>query len=158
MNNTTKKQKFKLPFPVLLTYMIVVTLVTTGVSLSAYVTTADGLDAARVAKFEINITEKADKEILKQNFTAQIKPGETVGKFEIVNNSEVTVAYEVAVNSITDNLPIMAVLDAAADNTLAIGESTDGDLIIHWPERQNSIEHAGKVDLIEITVTATQID
>ena len=184
MNNTTNKQKWKLPLPVLLTYLIVVTLVATGVSLSAYVTTADGMDAARVAKFEINISEEQNKEIIKQNFTAQIKPGENVGKFQIINNSEVAVEYEVAVISKTNNLPIMTVVDVKEENKtetnsettteqgtgtepneepdvsniLAAGGMTSGNIEIRWPVNENSIEYAGKVDLIEITVTAEQID
>ena len=161
MNNTTTKQKWKLPLPVLLTYLIVVTLVATGVSLSAYVTTADGMDAARVAKFEININGENNEEILKQNFTAQIKPGGNIGKFEIVNNSEVAVDYVVTVDSKTNNLPIEVALDKNS-GTLEAGGSTansaNGNVSIYWPETENSIEYAGKVELIEITVTATQID
>lgn len=87
-----------LPLPVWLAYLLVCTLLLTGVSLARYITTADGSDAARVASglvtvdYEENTTQMEmvrpwDDGVLTEDF-----------KFTVSNNSsEVAIRYDVVV-------------------------------------------------------------
>lgn len=151
------KRKRKLPLTAVLTYLIVVTLVATGVSLSAYVSTASGGDEARVAKFEIVVTDSGRTE-LTANFTAEIKPGDTLGTFDVENKSEVAVQYSAEVNNLTNNLPITATVTEGQSGKLQPGKKTAGAVTVRWNPTETDAEYMGKVDSIQIVITAEQID
>lgn len=87
-----------LPLPVWLAYLLVCTLLLTGVSLARYITTADGSDAARVASglvtvsygentTQMEMVRPPDDGVLTEDF-----------KFTVSNNSsEVAIRYDVVV-------------------------------------------------------------
>ncbi|MBP3624735.1 MAG: hypothetical protein J6J05_02710 [Peptococcaceae bacterium] len=157
ISKRSDKRKRKLPLTAVLTYLIVVTLVATGVSLSAYVSTASGGDEARVAKFEIVVTDSGRTE-LTANFTAEIKPGDTLGTFDVENKSEVAVQYSAEVNNLTNNLPITATVTEGQSGKLQPGEKKAGAVTVRWNPTATDAEYMGKVDSIQIVITAEQID
>ena len=153
------KRKHKLPLTAVLTYLTVVTLVATGVSLSAYVSTASGGDEARVAKFQIAITPDVDnKVVLTQPIDIAISPGESLGSFNVTNSSEVAVRYFAEVKNITQNLPIETDVKEVQAKVLQPGESVSGTVSVYWPSTATDAEYMGKVDSIQIVITAEQID
>lgn len=140
-----------------------------------YTTSASGSDSARVAKFEIEgggVTSAA--------ITADLVPGTSrICDLKITNKSEVAVAYEVVVQRIEKNLPLVfKVFDTAynTDEGYLTGETDANGVItfsaqllpnsgektyklyIEWPAEKSSPEYAGQVDTIQVTVSATQID
>lgn len=157
MTTQKTKRKHKLPLTAVLSYLIVVTLVATGVSLSAYVSTASGGDEARVAKFNIVVTDNGQTTLTK-NFTAAIRPGDTLGTFDVKNGSEVAVQYSAKVINLTNNLPITATVTGGQSGILQPGGTAEGAVTVHWASTANDAEYMGKVDSIQIVITAEQID
>lgn len=52
----TAKKKFRLPISAYLLYLLLVSVLLTGVSLSKYVASTEGIDSARVAKFDVSLS------------------------------------------------------------------------------------------------------
>ena len=153
------KRKHKLPLTAVLSYLIVVTLVATGVSLSAYVSTASGGDEARVAKFEIVVTAGSNnKVVLTEPIDIAIKPGETFGEFTVTNSSEVAVQYFAAVNNLTQNLPIKTNVEKPQAKVLQPNETATDIVKFYWDVDETNAEYMGKVDSIQIVIIAEQID
>lgn len=153
------------PLFIWLGYILVTTVLLTGVTLSGYVSTTFSGDQARVAKFEIE--EPGYQEVL---VTADLVPGEQSSHLlEVRNKSEVAVEYTIAVKNTTGNLPLSFTVDGVgADETsgefsytepLQPNESKRSYVLqIMWPEDISSPDYAGMVDLIKVTVTANQKD
>ena len=84
-----KKTGRKIPFVAWLGYLLVVTMVVTGVTFSGYVSKSGGEDSARVAKFDVT-------ENIPVTYTTALTgmyPGsENSQDFTVTSNSEVTVA------------------------------------------------------------------
>lgn len=125
-----------------------------------YVSSASGEDAARVARFDV--TEAGD---LKTSFSALISPGETVKKTVTVkNNSEVAITYTVSAENLFDNLPLTFEFTKQSEQSpelyLAAGETADFSLSIYWPtdNGKNDVSYSGKVDLVQLTLSAVQAD
>ena len=121
-----------------------------------YVSTASGSDSARVAKFLVTSTGE-----LKTFTNITIVPGATVTKtLEVVNDSEVTVECDFAVKNYYNNLPLTFTCQGTdgAGKVIAPGGTGKIDLLISWPASANSDSNIGKVDLIEITLSAVQVD
>lgn len=59
------KKKARLPLSAYVTYLLIVTMIFTGVSFSKYATTASSESSARVAGFNVSVTEKS--EVLAKN-------------------------------------------------------------------------------------------
>jgi hypothetical protein len=145
---------------VLLVLVMMSTALVTG-RFARYTSSASGSDSARVAKFEV--TENTDS--LTIETAADVIPGGTIKKDIIVtNNSEVAIEYRIAVRSIYENLPLTfsvqvgeSVQSAPFTANMAPGETKDYTLIAEWTG-SNDISYAGKVDMLEITLSATQID
>ncbi len=159
MTTQKTKRKHKLPLTAVLSYLIVVTLVATGVSLSAYVSTASGGDEARVAKFEIVVTAGSNnKVVLTESIDIAIKPGETFGEFTVTNSSEVAVQYFAAVNNLTQNLPIKTNVEKPQAKVLQPNETATDIVKFYWDVDETNAEYMGKVDSIQIVIIAEQID
>ena len=120
-----------------------------------YTTTSSAGDSARVAKFEV--TQAGE---LLQFFSLTLSPGSQESKTVTVENkSEVTIAYTVTPTSRYNNLPVtFSTQSSTGDNILLPGERADFTFTVSWPESKHSTDYCGMVDLIQLTMTATQVN
>lgn len=129
-----------------------------------YTTTATGSDSARVAKFEV--TETSDLLTQNKSIAISIIPGGTDRTEIKVNNaSEVSVQYRIDVDNPYANFPLdfnIQVGEATSSlpfvANLKPGEEATYVLVTTWNSDDRSLSYSGKVDLIEIYLSATQID
>lgn len=131
-----------------------------------YVSTVTASDSVKVAKFEVNATST----LLTANVAIGIVPGGTEETTLVVENaSEVAISYTVAVdnpdeNSSYEHFPLSFQIKVG-ETPFALpftarlnpGESATYALVTTWNGAADS-SYSGKVDLLEITVSATQID
>ena len=105
-------------------------------------------DSATTAHFDIR------ENLKNQTLDLSFMPGDTI-TVTISNHSEVDVKCILALTNKTGNLPVKS-----QEQTLTIeaGNTTNHTLSIEWDTTQNGAEHAGKVDLITLTLTCEQID
>jgi len=96
MNSDNQKKRIKLPLHAYLLYLLVASLLFTGVSFSSYVATTSGADSARVAKFEIETNPTSN--ITNVTLNSQT-PTTITYTFNVKNNSEVAVKYEIIVTT-----------------------------------------------------------
>lgn len=160
-----------------LMYILVATVVFTGVTFSGYISTSSGGDNARVAKFEIS--ESVDGGVIpSDSFTisASLIPGQVDDtKIQVKNSSEVTVTYNITAANTAGNMPLeFYVYDDANNNgncdsdevlipapfagELAPNKSANFMFRISWPAEKNDPVYAGLVDTISITLDAVQKD
>ena len=129
-----------------------------------YTSSATGSDTARVAKFDILAEGKVGEEMI----GADLAPGEELNiQLKVQIKSEVAVEYTISVNNVTKNLPLTfkmggTVYEGGGEFTERL-EANGADLMIYnltvsWPEEHNSSEYAGLVDMIKVSVSASQID
>lgn len=166
--------------PLYLVYLIIVTLVVTGVSFSKYGTIVDGTDTARVAKPVLEyVPGTATYNGVEQgslSFT-DVKPGDVVVyQFQIRNFknedlNEVLLKYKIDVSVESESeilLPLTKELDSVGTypstgdgwTILGMGENITHSytLNIVWNESQTGSEYANKTQTIRITINAEQID
>lgn len=149
------------PLFVYLGYLLVATVIFTGVTFSSYVSTASGNDKARVAKFKV---ESAGVQTTDITIT-DILPGEVrTIPLEVNNSSEVAVELTISANLQYDNLPLTMHVgseNGGGSNTWDLdpnsGEATY-NLYVVWPPEKNSPEYAGQVGKINVTIDAVQKD
>ena len=130
-----------------------------------YSTSASGSDSARVAKFQI--TQNGDALTQTQTITVEgMKPGDT-NKYTVTvqSDSEVTVDYSISVKNVYENLPLEFKMQDASGKTITKDTIQPNDtatktytLQVTWPTSQTDQSYAGKVDLLNITLTAAQVD
>ena len=126
-----------------------------------YTSTAIASDSARVAKFEVN----EESALLTQNVPVSIIPGSTATtEIKVENASEVSVRYTINIDNPYRNLPLkfqIKVGDVLHDlpfaATIGYGQEVTYVLVTTWTGSAD-ISYSGKVDLIEISLSATQID
>lgn len=161
--HVTKRSR-RVPLSVWLAYLLVATLIATGVTFSGYVTEAYGSDSARVAKFEVSESGHMFASVP----TSNLYPG-AVDDYDIKveNNSEVAIRYTITPINTTKNLPLdFYVVKQVGDQEVVIktgailapGEEDTYSLKIVWPVAHNSVEYAGQVDRIQLGLRAEQID
>lgn len=163
--HVTKRSR-RVPLSVWLAYLLVATLIATGVTFSGYVTEAQGSDSARVAKFEVSEITSGETTLLLLDLdtTQVVGPGMTMEHPIVVkNNSEVAIRYTLTATQTTFNLPKLTftfvnVDDSSSGAELAPGAEGSYKLQISWPENANDIKYAGQVDLIQLTLRAEQVD
>lgn len=105
-----KEKKLHLPLTAWLSYLLIISLIFSGISLARYTASTSDADTARIATFSVSATEKADQQKLLVLDSAEGISGEY--EFEVQNDSKVAVKYTVIVN----NLP--------ADVTVSLGTQT----------------------------------
>jgi len=173
MGKYLHKNKTKINIPVCLAAVLLcLTLFSTylaGGLFARYVTSGQNGDNAGVAKFSI----KGSGGLLEQTIEAELIPGgEKSVDLQIVNDSEVAVAYTVTVTNRTRNLPLgfrieksgttapVAANDEATFTEQRLpGSYTDNyTLYIEWEADKNDPAPMGMVDYITVTVTAVQTD
>jgi len=175
----TENKKFRLPLKAYLMYLIVATLLFTGVSLSKYAISAGGEDGAGVAKVYFSSDMDEDYNL---NITAA--PGneadeDATFELQLFNKtnaiiSEVDLSYSVKIENLTNNLPLtFKFYRKEANSTLTLLDSTENTVTgkfeagadasityvikIIWdevPPESASYE----VDSIRVTVTSEQDD
>ena len=124
-----------------------------------YISSAAHSDSGRVAAFDVRQTGE-----LTAFFHVSLAPGQSSQKTVIVqNSSEVAILYSVAVENAYNNLPLTFTING---NPLPYQEQIPCNrnhgqtltLEIVWPAEVNDASYIGKVDLIKITLNATQAD
>lgn len=118
-------------------------------------------DSARVARF--SVTEESS--LFSESVPVQIIPGGTAtNDIAVANDSEVAVRYTVTVDNPFKNFPLtFAILVNGQRHSLpftadmAPGQHTTYTLETTWNGTAD-MSYSGKVDLIEITLEAIQID
>ena len=105
------KKRMKLPVSAWLSYLLLATFLLTGVTFSKFTATTDGIDSARVAKFDVTVSGSG------QAVDVGLKAGETATHtFTVTNNSEVAVDYYLELTGMPAGITA-AVSDGLALNT-----------------------------------------
>ncbi len=165
----THKRKFNIPMCIacVLFCLTLLSIHLTGGLFAKYTTAGDGEDSARVATFDVKITEGSMA--FSENFLLEIVPNENapvaVGSLTVANNSEVAVAYTITVENITQNIPLIFKVGDSTEvtgscsftYTMAPGSVQECDFSVIW-KPSGALKYMGMVDLINISVTAVQID
>ena len=127
-----------------------------------YSATGFGEDAARVARFDVS----EDGAYFSKNLLIETAPGRVEREIVVTNNSEVAVACVVTIKNKTQNIPYSFSIDGS---TLSMHEcsvtcylepnSKDNkiEIVIEWDE-EGALKYMGMVDLIELTISAEQVD
>jgi len=154
-----KHQTKRPPLMVYVMYLLVATVVFTGVTFSSYISSTVGQDTARVAKFEVTGTGMQEIQI---NAEAMV-PGSQITKlFTVQNASEVSVKLTITAELMYNKLPLQLTINSVEHqliSTLAVGSSEQTyDLVISWPSAHSDVQWAGKTDVIRLIVNAQQID
>lgn len=89
-------EKFRLPLSAYLSYLLVATLLFTGVSFSKFASAAEGSDTASVAKFSVDAAAYEDN-TLTMDCKSIINAGADSYIFTVTSDSEVTVSYDVVI-------------------------------------------------------------
>lgn len=170
----TEKRK-KLPLQALLMYLLLCTVVMSGVTFSKYVVTASGGDGGRVAKFNISadLSEFDDKfEISmtpdsKYEYTLDVKNGsetsvQITAFLEEDGNLPLGFTYKKISNGGTEMSGDMA---KSADESgysftdfLEPGKGGSYKIFISWTENSDEYSYANGVALLRLMVKAEQID
>jgi len=168
-NLPKKNNKLRLPLSVYLVYLLVATVVMTGVTFSGYITTVTGSDEVRVAVMATDATITVTDQV-------PVCPGDSVKIPVVISNRdkdgricEVAQAYQLSVTQLEDNLPLVFAVYKDEDCTVQVTspggefaastERTDKYWIkVTWPEEKNSASYTLLVDALVITISAEQID
>lgn len=163
-NYNSNMKKRRLPLSAYLTYLLLASVLFTGVTFSGYVSTTMGNTQGRVAKFEIK-----EEGVYEKMIAVDIVPGEVkTHELSIQNKSEVAVEYTITIRNNTKNLPIeFEVVDMGqiAGEDFIYSETLRPNSVkkvfplrISWPEDSYSAYYAGMVDTIIVSVSAVQKD
>lgn len=128
-----------------------------------YTSSASGSDSAKVAKFLI---EEEGGIFGSEVFTCDLAPGETEkASITVKNKSEVAVNYTLSAATTYQLLPLQYTVTydgqtnpAPFTCALAPGQTAALTLNIIWPEDAVDAAYSGKVDTVELTLQAVQID
>lgn len=169
-----KRRGRPLPPAVYIVYLLVLTVILTGVTFSGYISSASGSDGARVAKFEI-----VETGVQAMYLKTAIVPGETQTKaLSITNKSEVAVTYRIIAENLDNNLPLQVQFykkgDAGnklpADGTEYFelppnSEKVDYVLEISWNDEEKEPgenprdpKYAGMIDRLRVQLYVEQKD
>lgn len=169
-----KKSRKRLPVSAYLGYLLICTLVLTGVSFAKFATTAGGSDSARVAAFVVEATGKE-----KDTLTIDCGAGSTTATYTLTvknNNasekvSEVAISYDVVL-ALPEDLPngLTVTLDGntgtvsekkitfANVGTFAAGTSASKTHKLTVTANPNVVTNDITLDNISVNVIAEQID
>ena len=131
-------------------FVLLITSVTTTAGVYArYASDAKGSDSAVVASFDVTETLPATIEL-------SMRPGDTkTVPIEVKNSGDVTVSYRVVATNRTGNLPLAF---NTPTETIASGGTQTVTLTVSWDGANNSADRMGKVDVIELSLIAEQVD
>ena len=140
-------------------------------TLSRYTSEASGASTVQVAKFDVVETltvipyEKetsmmvldGDGEVVTDFVVDDVLiPGKcTTYLFFVENKSEVTIKFSMTGNTLFGELPLVV---RGSSVVLSPNSSTTVCFNVEWESDQNSSDYCGKLDMIELVVTAEQVD
>lgn len=165
MRSEKKKAPFIFQIGVLLLFLSLVSTVLISGLYARYSAVTTSFDEARVAEFDVDI--EADVDIYSSLVPlGELQPGgERTISFTVNNHSEVSVFLTVGIVNLTGNLPIDLPLAGtveagipAFEKKLAPAESVTFSVTVSWDEAENDPSAAGKTDVVEIQVSAEQVD
>ena len=164
-----KANAMHLPLGIYLIYLLVATLLFTGVSFSKFATTSSGEDSARVAVMAIDTTHVIAQEL-------PIAPGETNDFTITLTNKEndrvceVTQNYSMTVENLTNNMALSYEYYLVENGTetkkdavtgtfgAGIEEAVTYKIKITWNGAPQPAASAFEVDGLEIVIKAEQVD
>ena len=163
-----RQRKRRVPLSVYLGYLLIVTLVVTGVTFSSYVTQTTGEDSARVAKFVVTANSVETEKIV---FSDLIPGDAKTWEFTVDFDCEVAAQCKMLLTS-TENLPLKYTLThnktttdidlGASLNIYQVAAGYTGTqtfiLTATWDENDNNIEYLGMADAVTLSITTEQID
>lgn len=158
MNENRKPHAIVLRAAAVLLILVLFTTSIVSGRYARYTSSATGHDSARVAKFQV--TEEG---ISSDMLTLRVRPGYAAEHpITVHNKSEVAIEYAVHVVDSYGHLPLsLSIKDGASTGTTAIlapGDTKEVKLLVYWDESETSDRYIGMVDLIRLTLTATQVD
>ena len=144
--------------------LLMLVLLSSGIVSGRYAryTTRQNLeDSARVARFAV--TEETN--LFSERVPIQIIPGDVAtNEIAVANDSEVAIRYTITADNPFKNLPLKFYIrvgeqryPAPYSAEMAPSQHTDFILETEWAGTAD-LSYSGKVDLIEITLDAVQID
>ncbi len=171
----TEKHDFRNFIATLSGILLCLTLITSHLTAGMYarfISTDSAADTARVAAFRV--TEAGQ---LISSFAAELTPGNPcIVPIHVNNESEVAISYSIAIVNTSKTLPLTFLFGKAGGTRSPMAQE-DGrftytdyinpnsassyDLELYWVPSSTSAEdlaYMGYVDMITITLTATQID
>lgn len=142
-------------------YLLIVTLISTGISFARYSTSVDSTGAARVAAFRITTTLASTTQTLNTTDGA----ASYVHSFTVTNSSEVAVNCGVTVSGIPDGVTATCTVGTTDKGTVANGSTIAIGALMPGGTSETitltfSVAKSTKVSAtdISITVNAVQID
>lgn len=146
--------------------LLILVLVSTGMvtgRYARYTSSASGGDSARVARF--SVTETVDFFSESETVCTSFIPGEKKEITIVVDNdSEVAIAYTIQADNPYENFPLRFYVKPEAEHPdmpfcgyMQPGETATYVLVADWNGGKD-IAYSGRVDIIEITLNATQAD
>ena len=133
---------------------------------ASYATYAFGGDSARVAKFDVEYTAKVGAvEIREIVDLGTISPGgiaKTI-EVEVTNKSEVAVAANVYLTSLTGNLQRIQIRRSSSSPEVLPPNSGTNTIVVEifWEKSENSADDLAKMglpDMFELRITVEQVD
>ena len=164
--NRTNKAKLNIPICVACV-LLCLTMISIHLSsglYARYTTSASGADGSRVAIMSTGVSG-FDVPMF------DMSPGETAEIDFFITNAEggrvceVTQAYEIKVDNVTDNIPFTWELysgdeQVAYTGVMQANDATEVDytLVVTWPESANDADLAFEVDMIRGSIDSAQVD
>lgn len=99
-----REKKFRLPLSAYISYLLIITLVLSAISLARYTVSSSDADVAKTAVFKVSATQDAGQPSSIVVDADQDTSGEYV--FEVQNDSEMAVRYAVTVNNLPPDVRI----------------------------------------------------
>lgn len=162
MSKSNKKTPIVFYVGIVLACLTLISVYMTSGLYARYTTRATSSDSARVAKFRVTdtltVTDSKGDEV--NSFTMiedSLIPGEsTTYTFAVQNDSEVAVRFSVRGEASINNLP----LDIPDNVSVTLAPNTSGNVtfVVSWPANKNDPAYGDMIELIEIFVTAEQIN
>ncbi|MBQ9784656.1 MAG: hypothetical protein IJW29_04060 [Clostridia bacterium] len=135
--------------------LLLATVLTTYFSSGLYAryrTAGSDTDGGRVAAFDVAVTKNYTEEL-----TLSIRPGQSrTYSFTLLNSGETAVHYEIKAENLTKNLPLTF---TPVEGNLPAGSAPKTcTFTVSWDANDASADNMGKIDVIRLTVRATQIN
>jgi len=172
------RKKRGIPLSVYLSYLLVATLLVTGVTFSGYITTATGGDEARVAMVVLDSGMTYSDTLSFSGYpgiSSKAIPIDVSNYESEEKSSEVALDYSIQAENITNNIPGLSF--EFYDNEQCSGEAKESIsgsfaagqkeavtcyLKINWPEsnggKDYDASYAFEIDALRIIISAEQVD
>lgn len=161
MSKSNKKTPIVFYVGIVLACLTLISVYMTSGLYARYTTRATSSDSARVAKFRVTntltvIDSKGDEVNRFTMIEDSLIPGEsTTYTFAVQNDSEVAVRFSVRGEASINNLPLEM---SPVAITLAPNKSGSVTFVVSWPANEDDPAYGDMIELIEIFVTAEQIN